>query len=366
MHSREGPTMTRRSLSANEHSARPLLITRDDDLLDLVLAIADVAGREVQVAPDLASAGHAWASAPLVLMDHHAAPARVPHRRPGVVLLGRPPIGAEAWRDAVRVGAEEVIDVVTDGSAVGDRLGAVGSIAAPVVVVTSSSGGLGASSLATAVARTAARGDRSVLLVDLDPDAGGLDLALGVEEVTGARWEDLDPAEGAIDPAALLAALPSAEGLRLLSSGRVGAMPSDAAIDAIFSAARRAVDLVVVDAGRAQWPTLGRLQGTGVIAALVVSAELRGVAAGRRSAAVLEPWLADRRVVARTGHGRGSSPERVAAAVGLPLLAALADDPKAATAMERGEAPALGSRSVWRAPVEQLLDAVGSPATAWR
>jgi hypothetical protein len=164
----------------------------------------------------------------------------------------------------------------------------------------------------------------------------------------------------------LLRALPDAYGVALLSAGREGALPSDAAIDAILAAARRAVDLVVIDAGRPHWPTLGRLRPQGVVAAVLVSAELRGAAAGRRAAAHLESWLPDRRMIARTGNGREASAEQVAEAVGLPLLATLADDAKAAAAMERGEPPSMGTRSAFRSPVHQLLETMGVPLRAPR
>jgi MinD-like ATPase involved in chromosome partitioning or flagellar assembly len=117
-----------------------------------------------------------------------------------------------------------------------------------VLVTVGASGGVGASSLATAVAVRAARAGLDVVLVDGCPLGGGLDVVLGAEQERGVRWFDLGRLEGSADGPALLARLPSAEGVRVLSFGRDGAEPSAEVAGAVVAALSAEGDLLVVDA----------------------------------------------------------------------------------------------------------------------
>ena len=75
-----------------------------------------------------------------------------------------------------------------------------GGAAALVLGVVGARGGVGASTLAAALAARGARRTASVL-VDLDAAAPGLDLLVGLEDDPGVRWPDLAGAAGAIDGA---------------------------------------------------------------------------------------------------------------------------------------------------------------------
>jgi MinD-like ATPase involved in chromosome partitioning or flagellar assembly len=120
-----------------------------------------------------------------------------------------------------------------------------------VLVVVGASGGVGASSLATAVAVRAARAGLEVVLVDGCPVGGGLDVVLGAEQESGVRWSDLSRLEGSADGPALLARLPSSEGVRVLSFGRDGAEPSEEVARAVVSALAAQGGFLVVDADAA-------------------------------------------------------------------------------------------------------------------
>ncbi|WP_155886161.1 hypothetical protein [Actinoalloteichus caeruleus] len=56
--------------------------------------------------------------------------------------------------------------------------------------------GAGASTFAASVAWASARRGGHPLLVDRDPLGGGLDLALGMEKVSGPRWSGCSTATG--------------------------------------------------------------------------------------------------------------------------------------------------------------------------
>ena len=109
-----------------------------------------------------------------------------------------------------------------------------------VLAVAGGRGGAGASTLACALARTAAR-SAPALLVDADPLGGGLDLAMGVEAAAGLRWPHLVGAEGRTDPHELTAALPAVDGVSVLSwhRGDPTELPP-AAMESVLGAARTA------------------------------------------------------------------------------------------------------------------------------
>ena len=69
----------------------------------------------------------------------------------------------------------------------------------PVVGVVGGSGGAGASTFAAVVALGASElSSRPVLLIDLDPIGGGLDVLLGLDSTAGARWSAVSKPGGAL------------------------------------------------------------------------------------------------------------------------------------------------------------------------
>ena len=123
-----------------------------------------------------------------------------------------------------------------------------------LLVVVGASGGVGASTLAAAIAVRAAAADVPVTLVDGCPLGGGLDVVLGAEQEGGIRWNDLNRLVGSADGRALLARLPAAEGVRVLSFARDGSQPAPEVAQAVVSALLDECDLVVVDASSAGAP----------------------------------------------------------------------------------------------------------------
>jgi len=78
-----------------------------------------------------------------------------------------------------------------------------------VIGVVGGTGGSGASVLAAALSVSSARRGHSTVLVDADPMSGGLDLVLGCENLTGARWQHLTDVTGVLAADDLRTALPS-------------------------------------------------------------------------------------------------------------------------------------------------------------
>jgi MinD-like ATPase involved in chromosome partitioning or flagellar assembly len=77
-----------------------------------------------------------------------------------------------------------------------------------IIAVMPASGGVGATSLAAAIAVRAAAAQRTVVAVDLDPWSGGLDVTFGVEQEPGWRWDRLAESAGLVDGLQLAERLP--------------------------------------------------------------------------------------------------------------------------------------------------------------
>ncbi|MBI1376650.1 MAG: chromosome partitioning protein [Frankiales bacterium] len=329
-------------------SPRPLLLTRDPDLLDDVRRVAAAAGRDVDAVPGAAEARRGWTSAPLVLVGAELlaeAAAAGLRRRPGVLAVVRGEAAADTWRLAVDVGAEHVLELPEQESRLVELVAAADAPQRPgsVLGVVGGAGGSGASVLAAGLALAAARAGQAALLVDGDPWSGGIDLVLGCEDADGARWEQLHGVRGLVPADALRAALPQAHGVAVLALGR-GAEPLPvAAVPAVLDSAASAFDAVVVDLPRGHPDLLSTLVSRCDEVLLVVPLDVRGASASMRPAA----WLAAR---ARTGlvarHLPHSSldPDELALWLGLDVVAEIGHDSRLAAAVDRGDAVSRRSR----------------------
>ena len=344
-------------------TARVLCLTDDAELrARLVQLVGEAGGRAVVREPE--RGGRDWAAADLVLLDPGAARtvADLP-RRPGVVLVAVAPGGAappdSAWRVAVDVGAEHVVVLPDGGEWLRARVGQAGASGARLVAVVGARGGAGATAAAVALATTAAAAGSSVLLVDGDELGGGIDLALGAEELPGLRWPDLVDVSAPLPPGGLATALPAADGVVVLSHARGGADGQAAttqATTAVLAAARAEHDLVVVDCGRSPGPMARQALGRCHLVVCVTPVEVRACAA----AALVLAGLATRapvRLLLRGPAPGGLSAQDAEAAV-LASLSPLRTpvhgvdhvraEPGLAAALDRGEPFAVSSRSPLR------------------
>ncbi len=343
-------------------TARPLVVTADDGLLDDLLRLAAAAGVEVDVATDPGSARARWPVAPLVVVgdDQVAAfTATDPGRRRDVILVGLDLDDADVWRRAVAVGADNVVflpdsepwlvERFADAAEGGGRDGLV-------VGVVGGRGGAGASVLAAALAVTAARRDLASMLIDLDPLGGGIDLVLGAEDCTGLRWPDFAETRGRLGGAALRESLPASFGLTVLSwdRGDLLTVPAEA-VRAVLTAAQRACDVVVLDLPRRIDPATEHALAQCTSAMLVVPAEVRAVAAAARVATGLAATARDVRTVVRGPSPSGLDAAEVADALGLPLAVEMEAEPRLDELLERGEAPGRSGRGPLAHACELLL-----------
>lgn len=348
-----------------------LIVTEDETLLDDLLRLCAAAGAEAEVAhgaPDGEagwqswSAAGSWESAALVLVGDDCAgaaglgcgpgagPPGPPHR-PGVLLVGRDLDDPRVWERGARIGAEGVVMLPdAEGWLAGRIADAAEDVGRPAftVGVLGGRGGAGASTLACALAVTAARGGRRTMLVDGDALGGGLDVLLGAERTEGLRWPAFAESSGRVGGGALADALPKPHDLHVLSwdRGDCVLIPADA-MKTVLSAARRRGGVVVVDLPRHSDEAATEVLAQLDLGLLLVPAELRAVAAAHRMASRARMVLRDLRVVVRTpggpvgsrGYPPGLTEPEVAGLLGLPLAGELPWEPGLLDDLDRGKPP---------------------------
>ncbi|MFJ8869050.1 septum site-determining protein Ssd [Streptomyces sp. NPDC102473] len=314
--------------SAEGQRGGPLIVTEDADLLDDLLRLCAAAGAVPEVRHGPPGERGGWERAPIVLVGDDAVQrCRGVSRRPGVMLVGRGQDDPDVWRRAVEIGAEYVLRLPDSESWLVDQIAnaveGVGRTALTVGVI-GGRGGAGASTLACALAVSAARSGRRTMLIDGDPLGGGIDVLLGGEESEGLRWPDFARSKGRVGGGALEESLPALHGLRVLSWGRDDeVIVPPQAMRSVLAAARRLGGVVVVDLPRRVDEGVAEALAQLDVGLLVVPGELRAVAAAQRVASAVGMVLEDLRVVARGPYTAGLDEQWVAQALALPLVGEL-------------------------------------------
>ncbi|MFC7341084.1 septum site-determining protein Ssd [Saccharopolyspora griseoalba] len=353
-------------------ASEPVLVMREPELAEEVSRLAAASGGELRRESRLRPAS--WREAPLVLVDLPTAEACLERglpRRRGVVLLSKGPAD-QLWRVAFELAAERVLELPAAESELIELLADAGEPAGAgrVLAVLGGRGGAGASALATAVAVTEARAGRRSLLLDCDPLGGGLDLALGLEDVDGMRWSGLAMSSGRLGSTALIEALPKLRvgpgELALLACDRseppTGLAPDG--VRAVLDAGRRSGALVVCDLpGGLSAPAETALREA-ELAVVVVPAEVRACAAAARLVAEAhERSGCPLRLVVRGPAPSGLRTADIAEAVGAPVLAAMRPQPGLPLAADRGgQLSALRRGPLARAAGEVLAELDAAPA----
>lgn len=251
-----------------------------------------------------------------------------------------PPVGGVAGAGTARgpVGAGVSGTAGATGGSVPGKALTVPEPGAMVVVI-GASGGLGASTLAAALAdswATAVPGRRvpgtdlaSVLAIDGDVTAGGLDVTLCLDHRPGARWPEVSrwgPDPRSEDVAELFAQLPRRRALAVLAAGS-GPVPTVATQRTVVEAARYGGSRVVLDLPASEAVDRHWAREVALVV-LVGGCEPRHLADLRRVAEQVAPWPCPLGVVVR-GPDRtvAALGEAIATDVGVPMLATWADRP---------------------------------------
>lgn len=339
-----------------------LHVTRSPELRDEVARLAAATGVEPVFVDQPAQVLPHWSAAPLVLVGVDVADevaALAPPRRAGVHLLGLF-LHDDAFRSAVSLGAESVMALPDGADAVSRLLADAGEPRARgrLVGVLSGSGGVGATTLACALAQAAAeRGP--TLLVDADPLGPGADRLLGLDRAAGVRWGDLHATSGRLGSRALRETVPRDRELGVLAWSAGHRRLDPEAVRQGLAAARRGHDLVVLDLPRSDDRLTTELVGRCDQVLVVCRSSVAGVAATSRVVEAL--GVPHRRAGLVLRRGR-VLPEDIEAVTGIPVLAEVGDQRGLSDALDLGVGPPVGRRSPLGRAVRQLLRPVRESA----
>lgn len=232
-----------------------------------------------------------------------------------------------------------------------------------VIAVVGASGGLGASTLAVAVARRLAAIDPQAVLVDLDLAGGGLDVTAGIEHLPGQRWPAFAGVQGALPVEPLIASLPHEQGCSILSAGGPGprAVPAAAVADVLSSLVTGGSGPVVLDVP-ARSPQLAAAAASAQLLVVLVGLRTRALADADACVDTLADLVhgsTDLRVITRGPRPTTALVDDVEAHLGLAHLHHLDDDPGVVRTAERGLWPGV-ARDAVRHAAEAVLGVIPS------
>jgi secretion/DNA translocation related CpaE-like protein len=208
---------------------------------------------------------------------------------------------------------------------------------APIVAVLGGCGGAGATSLAAVLAARGGREDVWPVLIDLDPLGGGIDIALGAEDVPGARWSGLHATGGRLDPEQLAEGLPRWGDVPFLACDSAAPLSADAVASVLEAAT--AIGPVIVDVGRSDSPARARALAQAEQAVLLVPAFVRSISAAASTKAAVADFEGDWTLVVRSSRSSVVGPDWVAEVIGLELFGVLEPDRGLTAAADRGIDP---------------------------
>lgn len=334
--------------------SRPLIVTGDEMMLDDLLRVAAAAGVEVMHGVDPGERA-SWRAASMVLIDTDllgAANAAALPQRSQVVAVCRTEPGTAVLQQCLRLQVERTVVVGQDDHVLVDLL--AGTVAGGpgdghTVAVIAACGGAGASVFAAALAATAERAGRGVVLADCDPWGPGIDVLLGIEKRGGIRWDDLAAPSGRLPPDALHRALPSAPfgrgRIAVLCPGRTaGREISGDVVDVVLEAGRRAGDLTVVDLPRHPTAAGDRVLEKADLVVLVTTSDVRGSFSAARIADRLRDLGAIPELLVRGPSPGGIGAQDIGRALGLQVLARMRPQPHLARDLENGRPPGTDRR----------------------
>ncbi len=339
----------------------PLIATADEQMLDDALRWCAAVGVTPEVARDLTAARRSWRRASVVIVGGDLAGGLAiaePPRRDHVLLVARDP--SAHWSTAVQLGAEGVFSPIEEDRILEALASALdGRSEACLVSIVGGSGGVGASTLAAALALGASRRGLRSLLFDADPMGGGLDLVLGSERAEGLRWHDLDATRGRLSAGSLADVLPIHAGIATLSWDRSPDAALPPSVPSVLTAAVRGFDLVIADVPRHLDEQGADILGRSVLTVLVVAEEICAVGAARHVLARVNE-LASAVVVVSVSRAGGIGPAAVADALGQSVHTRHRFDRRIRGSIDRGHGP--GSSRAARRTSAALLDVLGLEA----
>ncbi len=338
---------------------RVVLATASSELRTEVARLAAGAGCELETCADLSELRRVWQHGAALMLGHDLLePLRgsgLP-RRAGIHVLAPAPLTAEQLRDAMALGAGDVLELPQDAARAAAMLGDLADAragAGMVVGVVGGSGGVGASVLTVALATVAAE-HTTALAVDLDPLGAGLEHLAAPAPSRAPVWDSLVTAQGRLGGSALRSALALPDGPGILGWGGSGQrpMPHPALVAESLDASRRGHEWTFVDSrSPGVWSSCDAL-------VVVAAGSVHAVAAALRVAARIPTGVPVGLAVRSRRRDRWA--DQVSRSLGLPVWAVLTQQRALDDHLSAGLGPVRGRRSPVRVAATDILREVSA------
>ncbi len=240
---------------------------------------------------------------------------------------------AENYKVAIRQGASDLLELPKESAGLLQKLSDLENkkqTRAKAIAIISGSGGAGASTVAAMAAWGLKRKFQTVL-VDLNPQAGGIDVLFGQERNAASRWKDFENSHGDIPVKTFQNELISIEGLSLISHSREYSLTNTKLNKKVYSSLLQAFDLAIIDT---DIENISELNFQEVI--VVCTNTVRSVAACLWRIAEIKNQGYSPKLVVREVPGGDVTPEQISQNLKVDLFATIQTEVQLQKDMDRG------------------------------
>lgn len=315
-----------------------LLIANDQGLITEIQKITAVTGCKLKVSAQINPIE--VNNSKSVLIDANLE-VSINHHDVVLITTGKP--GTEIWQRAVATGAKYVAFLPDAREWLIQNLIPQTNRNAKVIGVIGASGGIGASLLASLIATDYAESKHSVLLTELSKTSGGLDVLWGIEENRGLRWSDLAGNNRLFFNQDFLRALPSSNGVAILSTDAKN-LNVEFEITNKIEQMQKCVDVLIIDLAKPENPDFTKAIEICDEVIFMVGSTIRSVSAANQLK-LIYPKLLKSKLVVRNLAGTSLAALNIAKTLDLTLVGEITSDLKIVEQLEQGISPAQISTS---------------------
>ena len=279
----------------------------------------------------------------------------ISHKNVVIVTAGEP--GPIIWQKAVATGAKYVAFLPDARPWLLENLIPKSNKIAHTIGFLGSSGGLGTSLLASLIAITFAQSHEKVLLAELNPVSGGLDVLWGIEDVKGMRWSHLSNELSQFLVQDVMRSIPAVNGVSLLSSDLAG-IPSEKSATDLVAALKMEVDVQVIDLPDPQAPCFNELLNICDDLVLLVGSSIKSISAANQLINQF-PKFGNAKLIVRNLPGTNLTDLNIARTLNLQLVGQIPNEIKLVEHLEQGLSPTKIPNSAYRKAVLEICSGLG-------
>lgn len=310
-----------------------LLITSDDRIITEFKTIAAVTQTHLVIASDPTRSE--IDSAYRVFVSQDCSEIEIIHDDVILVVVGT--TDTQTWSAALHLSAKNVVTIPDSREWLIENLSEQVSSKGLSVALVPASGGVGTSIVACGLAYHARQIFSDVALVDLDQSSASLDIAFGLENHKGMRWQDFAELSGSINGNDIYCSLPSRDNVGLLTHGQMTLAERPIPKNLVLDKLKEACELVVIDFPKVSDKDFSFEELSKCNLVLVVtSATVRGCATAKRSIARLAGYANQVELVVRNVPGSNLDPMHIAELLNTPLASVINTDARIVEQIEQG------------------------------